>query len=71
MNPTKKTQHVALYARCSAHDQKADLQLDALRQLAEQRGWKVVGEYVDLGISGSKDRRPQLDQIPFGYIWEE
>ena len=63
MNPSKKTQSVALYARCSTHDQKADLQLDALRQLAEQRGWKVVGEYVDLGISGSKDRRPQLDQM--------
>lgn len=60
---TKKTQKVALYARCSTLDQKADLQLDALRQLAEQRGWKVVGEFVDLGISGSKDRRPQLDQM--------
>jgi DNA invertase Pin-like site-specific DNA recombinase len=54
---------VALYARCSTLDQKADLQLDALRQLAEQRGWNVVGEFVDLGISGAKDRRPKLDEM--------
>ena len=34
MNP-KKTK-VAIYARVSTTDQRADLQLDALRQLAEQ-----------------------------------
>ena len=54
---------VCLYARCSTTDQRADLQLDGLRRLAEQRHWEIVGEYVDLGISGSKDRRPQLDAM--------
>lgn len=54
---------VALYARVSTNDQRADLQLDGLRRLAEQRGWKVAGEYVDLGVSGSKDKRPQLDKL--------
>lgn len=58
-----KTKRVAIYARVSTAEQKADLQLDRLRQLAEQRGWRVIGEYIDLGVSGSKDRRPQLDLL--------
>ncbi len=53
----------AIYARVSTSDQKADLQLDGLRKLAEVRGWKVVGEYVDEGYSGTKDRRPALDRL--------
>jgi DNA invertase Pin-like site-specific DNA recombinase len=39
------------------------MQLDELRQVAQQRGWKVVGEFVDVGFSGAKDRRPQLDRL--------
>jgi len=39
------------------------MQLEGLRALAEQRGWEIVGEYVDTGYSGSKDRRPQLDAL--------
>jgi len=54
---------VALYARVSTTDQRADLQLDALRQLATQRGWIVVGEYLDEGYSGTRDRRPALDKL--------
>jgi hypothetical protein len=33
-----------------------------LREYAQRRGWDVV-EYVDRGVSGSKDRRPALDQL--------
>ena len=47
----------------STDDQKADLQLHALRQLAEHRGWRVLGEFVDQGVSGNKDRRPELDRL--------
>ena len=55
---------VALYARVStARDQDPQLQLDELRQVATQRGWHVVGEFVDIGISGTKDARPQLDKL--------
>jgi DNA invertase Pin-like site-specific DNA recombinase len=54
---------VALYARVSTSDQKADLQLDGLHKMAEQRGWDIAGEFVDLGVSGSKDRRPELDRL--------
>src|SRR5271169_4963404 len=34
-----------------------------LRDYCERRGWVVIGEYVDAGISGAKDRRPELDRL--------
>ena len=34
-----------------------------LRQFAEARGWEIAGEYVDEGVNGSKDSRPQLDRM--------
>lgn len=39
------------------------MQTRELRQYAEARGWKIVGEYSDQGISGAKDRRPDLDRL--------
>ena len=54
---------VALYARVSTRDQDCEMQLQDLRTMAEARGVKLVGEYVDRGISGSKDRRPELDRL--------
>jgi DNA invertase Pin-like site-specific DNA recombinase len=60
----KKAPRVVLYARTSTiRDQNPRMQVDALRQLAEQRGWTIVHEYIDAGHSGSKDRRPQLDAL--------
>jgi DNA invertase Pin-like site-specific DNA recombinase len=53
---------VALYARVSTHDQTCENQLLELRRYAEARGWQTV-EYVDHAVSGSKDRRPALDQL--------
>ena len=40
-------------------------QIRELRQIAERRGWEVVEEYRDAGISGAKGRdiRPGLDQM--------
>ena len=59
-----RPKRVALYARTStARDQNPRMQIDELRQVAQQRGWSIVGEYVDKGISGSKDRRPELDRL--------
>lgn len=52
----------AIYARVSTFDQEPENQLAELRQYAQARGWTSV-EYVDRGISGSKDRRPALDQL--------
>ena len=53
----------ALYCRVSTADQNARLQLNELRLLAAQRGWKVFREYVDEGVSGAKQSRPQLDAL--------
>jgi DNA invertase Pin-like site-specific DNA recombinase len=55
----------ALYARCSTHDkgQDPELQLSPLREYCRRRGFEIAGEYVDNGISGTKDRRPQLDNL--------
>ena len=53
----------AIYARVSTSDQRVDNQLYDLRQFATQRGFEVVAEYTDVGISGSKCRRPGLDAM--------
>jgi DNA invertase Pin-like site-specific DNA recombinase len=52
----------ALYARVTL-DQHPETQLLDLRQLAEQRGFEIVEEYVDHGISGVRPRRPALDKL--------
>jgi DNA invertase Pin-like site-specific DNA recombinase len=45
------------------HGQTTDTQAIALREYAERRGFQVIDEYRDEGISGAKDRRPQLDRL--------
>ena len=52
-----------IYARVSSPEQHVETQLYDLRKFAEQRGFVVVGEYTDVGISGSKARRPGLDKM--------
>lgn len=56
---------VALYARVSTKNngQNPETQLVALREYANNRGFNIAEEYVDLGVSGSKDRRPALDRL--------
>src|SRR5215471_18771796 len=56
---------VALYARCSSKDkgQNPETQLIPLGEFARQRGLEVAAEYVDLGWSGAKERRPQLERL--------
>jgi DNA invertase Pin-like site-specific DNA recombinase len=56
---------VAIYARVSTtnHGQDASLQTRELRQFAEARGWQLAGEYVDAGVSGAKDSRPELNRL--------
>ena len=53
----------AIYARVSTSDQRVDNQLLDLRLFAEQRGYEVAAEYTDVGVSGSKARRPGLDAM--------
>jgi DNA invertase Pin-like site-specific DNA recombinase len=53
----------AIYARVSTPEQHVETQLYDLRQLASQRGFEVVAEYTDRGISGTKARRLGLDSL--------
>ena len=54
---------VAIYARVSTADQSLEPQLYVLRRYAVARGLDVVDEYTDPGVSGSRDRRPALDEM--------
>lgn len=55
----------AIYARVSTSNNGQDpvMQTRELREYCERRGWQIVGEYVDLGISGAKEKRPELDRL--------
>jgi DNA invertase Pin-like site-specific DNA recombinase len=55
---------VALYARVSTlNGQDPEMQLSELREYAARRGWTITSEYVDQGVSGSKESRPELNQL--------
>jgi hypothetical protein len=49
----------------SGHRQTVENQVRELRQIGERRGWEVIEEYHDAGISGTKGReaRPGLDEM--------
>jgi DNA invertase Pin-like site-specific DNA recombinase len=58
------TKRVGLYCRVSLKDkQNCERQIEELREVAENHGWQIVGEYIDEGISGSKKSRPALDEM--------
>jgi DNA invertase Pin-like site-specific DNA recombinase len=56
---------VAIYARVSTANNGQDptMQTREIREYAERRGWTVTGEYVDSGISGTKEKRKALDRL--------
>src|ERR1700712_5549493 len=58
-----KAKRAAIYLRVSTDDQTVENQRRELTAAATARGWTVVAEYADEGISGAKGRdgRPQLD----------
>lgn len=58
----QKIQRVAIYARVSTTEQTTENQLLELRRYVEARGWAAT-EFIDHGVSGSKDRRPALDAL--------
>lgn len=63
----RKPIRAALYARVSTRNgqQDPEVQLQALREVAERAGWQIVETYVDHGISGAKGRekRPEFDRL--------
>ena len=56
---------VAIYARVSTvnHGQDVSLQTRDLEQFAQARAWCLVDSYIDVGISGTKDKRPELNRL--------
>ncbi len=62
---TKPTIRAALYARISTlnHGQNPEVQLGELREYCHRRGFAIAHEYVDMGISGSREKRPALDKL--------
>jgi DNA invertase Pin-like site-specific DNA recombinase len=55
---------VAIYARVSTtNGQSPEMQLSDLREYASRRGWEVFAEYVDNGVSGAKESRPELNRL--------
>jgi len=63
MAKRNSTPRVALYARVSTTDQSTDSQLLDLRRYVRERGWNIYREYVDEGVSGTKDSRPSLNEL--------
>jgi len=57
-----KAKTAALYARVSTTEQSCGLQMEELRRYASQR-FDQVFEFVDVGVSGTERRRPQLDAL--------
>ena len=54
----------ALYARVSTlSGQDPEVQLRELRDYCNRRRWGIFGEYVDAGVSGAKERPPELDRF--------
>ena len=55
----------AIYARVSTSNNGQDprVQTREIREYCERRGWQIAGEYVDAGISGAKDSRPELNKL--------
>ena len=53
----------ALYCRVSTVYQHPETQLGELRQFAANKGFQVVGGYIDHGYCGARARRPALDRM--------
>jgi DNA invertase Pin-like site-specific DNA recombinase len=56
---------VAIYGRVSTnnHGQDVTMQTGEMGEFCQRRGWQVIDQYLDRGISGSKDKRPELDRL--------
>ncbi len=54
---------VGIYARVSTKDQEPLNQLLELRRYTEARGWTIIEEFVDHGVSGAKDSRPAFNRL--------
>src|ERR1700723_1069672 len=62
LNP-RRIMRIGIYARVSTKDQSCELQVRDLRAYCAARGFELVREYVDVGQSGAKDSRPELNKL--------
>src|SRR5579862_3725424 len=61
---SQEIRSVALYGRVSTlNGQNPEMQLAELREYAQRRGWHVSREYVDLGVSGARESRPEFNRM--------
>jgi DNA invertase Pin-like site-specific DNA recombinase len=51
------------YLRVSRQDQDPRLQDDETAEYIKRRGWELTGTYTDHGVSGVRERRPELDRL--------
>jgi DNA invertase Pin-like site-specific DNA recombinase len=58
-----KVKKAALYVRVSTNGQDPTVQTVELREFCHLRGFRIAAEFVDKGISGSRERRPALDAL--------
>ena len=56
---------VALYARVSTGNghQDPEVQMRDMRDYYSHRGWTRTDDYIDRGVSGAKDSRPELNRL--------
>ena len=54
---------IGIYARVSTKDQSCEMQLRDLRAYCTARSLSAINEYVDVGQSGAKDSRPELNRL--------
>jgi DNA invertase Pin-like site-specific DNA recombinase len=60
----KEQPKIAIYARVSTKNgQDPEMQLTELREYIRNRKWKIIGEYVDNGVPGASDSRPELNRL--------
>lgn len=61
-------ERVFLYARTATRNQAEpsitlERQLSTMREYAQTQKWVVAGEYVEEGVSGATDQRPELQRM--------
>ena len=61
-------QRVAIYARVSTQEQaengnSLDFQIEKLKAYCQLHEYKIIGEYIDAGVSGAKSERPALNKL--------
>jgi DNA invertase Pin-like site-specific DNA recombinase len=53
----------AIYCRVSTTEQNASMQVEELRAYCGRRQWEIAEEFIDAGVSGSKESRPALNRL--------